>query len=130
MTSANEQVVRDAVTAMTTGDMDSLPGYFDDNVVVHVPGTNQISGDYDSKAAFFGDFLGKIMGLTEGSFVIEPHDFASSDDHVVGIYDITATRDGREYSYHHVNVYHVRDGKIAEVWQHPGDSAAWNDFWS
>ena len=125
-----EQVVRDAVTAMTTGDMESLPGYFDENVVVHVPGNNQISGDYKGRDAFFGDFMGKMMGLTGGQFMIEPHDFASSDDHVVGIYNITTAREGNQYSYRHVNVYHVRDGKIAEVWQHPGDGAAWNDFWS
>ncbi len=130
MTSANEQVIRDAVKAMTSGDMENLPGFFDDNVVVHVPGTNQIAGDYEGKAAFFEEFLGKIMGLTGGQFVIEPHDFASSDDHVVGMYNMTATRDGKQFKYPHVNVYHVRDGKVAEIWQHPGDVKAWNDFWA
>ena len=130
MANANEQVIRDSVTAMTSGDMENLPGFFDENVVVHVPGANQISGHYKGKASFFEDFFGKIMGLTGGQFVLDPHDFASSEEHVVGIYNITATRDGKAYSYPHVNVYHVRDGKIAEVWQHPGDVATWNDFWS
>jgi ketosteroid isomerase-like protein len=130
MASANEQVLRDAVKAMQTGDMDGLGALTDENVVLHVPGSNQISGDYRGRKAFFEEFIGKMMGLTGGQFKIEPHDFVSNDDHVVGLYNITAGRDGKEFNYSHVNVYHVRDGKVAEIWQHPGDVVAWNDFWS
>ena len=130
MASAGEQVIRDAVKAMQAGDMDGLAAKLDDNVVLHVPGNNQISGDYQGRQAFLEDFVGKMMGLTGGQFQIEPHDFASSDDHVVGMYTITATRDGNAFSYRHVNVYHVRDGKAVEIWQHPGDVTGWNDFWS
>lgn len=130
MANANEQVIRDAVTAMTTGDVEGMTAFFDENIVAHVPGNNQISGDYKGRDSFMGEFFGKVMGLTGGQFVLEPHDFASSDDHVVGMYNITATRDGKEFKYSHVNVYHVRDGKVVEFWQHPGDVVAWNDFWS
>ena len=126
---SDEQVIRDAVKAMQTGDMDGLGSLLDDAVVLHVPGDNQISGDYQGKQAFFEDFLGKMMSLTGGQFQLEPHDFASSGDHVVGIYNITATRGADAFSWRHVNVYHVRDGKAAEIWQHPGDVVGWNDFW-
>ncbi len=36
MPSANEQVIRDAVKAMQTGDMDGLGALIDENVVLHV----------------------------------------------------------------------------------------------
>ena len=48
-----EKVLRAAATAMTTGDMDALSALFADDVVVHVPGTNQLSGDHKGKAAAF-----------------------------------------------------------------------------
>lgn len=130
MANANEQVVRDAANAMMTGAMDDLGSLLADDIALHVPGSNQLSGDYKGNTSFFEDFVGKIMGLTGGAFQLEPHDFASSDDHVVGMYTLKATRDGKEFSWNHVNVYHVRDGKVAEIWQHPGDTLAWNDFWS
>lgn len=129
MSAANEQVIRDAVKAMQTGDMDGLAATMHEDIVLHVPGTNQVSGDYKGRQAFFEDFLGKMMGLTGGQFQIEAHDFASSDDHVVGMYTLTATREGTAFSWNHVNVYHVRDGKVAEIFQHPGDVTGWNDFW-
>lgn len=122
-------VIRTAVTAMQAGDMDTLGSMLDDAVVLHVPGDNQISGDYEGKQGFFEDFLGKMMGLTDGRFQLEVHDFASSDDHVVGMYTITATRGEDAFSWRHVNVYHVRDGKVVEIFQHPGDVVGWNDFW-
>ncbi len=125
-----EKVLRAAVTAMTTGDMDGLAAAFADDVVVHVPGTNQVSGDYKGKEELFAGFLGKLMSLTGGQVVLNPHDIIGSEDHAVGIYTWTATRDGKTLEWRHVNVYHVRDGKIVEVWQHPFDFERWNEFWS
>jgi ketosteroid isomerase-like protein len=29
-----------------------------------------------------------------------------------------------------INVYHIRDGKITEVWLHPTDLYAADEFWS
>jgi ketosteroid isomerase-like protein len=127
---ASDEVVREAVAGMTTGDMDRLGAMLSDDIVLHVPGSNQISGEYTGKEAFLGDFLGKLMSLTGGQFGLEPHEFLGSGEHAVGLYNITATRDGKTFTWSHVNVYHVRDGKVTEIWQHPGDPFAWNDFWS
>jgi len=115
---------------MTTGDMDALSALFADDVVVHVPGTNQLSGDHKGKAAAFTGYMGKVMALTNGEFVFEPHDIVGSEDHAAGIYRYRATRDRQTIEWRHVNVYHVRDGQIVEIWQHPFDFERWNDFWS
>jgi len=125
-----EKVLRAAATAMTTGDMDGLSALFADDVVVHVPGTNQLSGDHSGKEAGFTSYMEKAMALTNGEFVFEPHDIVGSEDHAAGIYRYRATRDGQTIGWRHVNVYHVRDGQIVEIWQHPFDFERWNEFWS
>jgi hypothetical protein len=125
-----EKVLRAAVNAMTTGDVEGLPAFFADDVLVHVPGTSQLSGDYKGKEELFNGFLGKLMSLTNGEVVLEPHDIIGSEDHAVGIYKWRATRDGKTIEWRHVNVYHVRDGQIVEIWQHPFDFEHWNEFWS
>jgi uncharacterized protein len=125
-----EKVLRAAVNAMTTGDVEGLPAFFADDVLVHVPGTSQLSGDYKGKEELFNGFLGKLMALTNGEVVLEPHDIIGSEDHAVGIYKWRATRDGETIEWRHVNVYHVRDGQIVEIWQHPFDFEHWNEFWS
>jgi ketosteroid isomerase-like protein len=86
-----EKVLRAAATAMTTGDMDGLSALFAGDVVVHVPGTNQLSGDHKGKEAAFTGYMGKVMALTNGEFVFEPHDIAGSEDHAAGIYRYRAT---------------------------------------
>jgi ketosteroid isomerase-like protein len=125
-----ERVLRTGVVAMTTGDMETLPTCFADDVAVHVPGTNQLSGDYKGKGELFDGFLGKLMTLTDGQVVLEPHDILGSEHHAAGIYTWRATRDGRTFEWRQVNVYHVTNGQIVELWQHPFDFEAWNEFWS
>jgi len=125
-----ERTVRTMVVAITTGDMETLPTCFADDVAVHVPGTNQLSGDHKGKGELFDGFLGKLMGLTDGQVVIEAHDILGSEHHAVGIYNWRATRDGRTFEWRQTHVYHVTDGQIVELWQHPFDFEAWNEFWS
>ena len=125
-----DQVLRAAVDAMTTGDFEALPGLFADDVVIHVPGTNRLFGEYKGKAELFDGFLSTLTSLTDGQVVLEPHEIIGSEDHAVGIYTWRATRDGMTIEWRQVNVYHVRSGRIVEVWQHPFDFERWNDFWS
>jgi ketosteroid isomerase-like protein len=125
-----ERVLRGAVEAMTIGDMEAFPTYLADDVAVHVPGTNRLSGDYKGKTSVLNDFLGALMSLTGGQVVLTPHDVVGGEDHAVGIYTWQATRDDRTFAWRQVNVYHISDGQLVEVWQHPFDFEAWNEFWS
>jgi len=125
-----EQVLRAAVAAMTAGDVETLARYFADDVVAHVPGTNRLSGDFKGRNDLFDRFLGSLMSLTDGQVVFEPHDIVGNERHAVGIYNWRATREGRTFGWRQVNVYHVSDGRIVELWQHPFDFERWNEFWS
>jgi ketosteroid isomerase-like protein len=125
-----ETVLRAAVTAMVEGDVETLKTLIADDVVNHMPGTNQISGDYKGKDQFFADFFGKLMSLTGGQIAVKPHDILGNADHAIGVYTWTATRGDRRLEWRQVNVYHVRDGQLVEIWQHPFDFQRWNEFWS
>ncbi len=117
----NEKVVREAVKAFVAGDLDKLKELFADDVVVHVPPGLPISGDHRGWDAFMNDMSGKVVAALGGPPNLEVHDFTSSDEHVVGLYTISAERDGTAYVWPHANVYHVVGGKITEFWWNPFD---------
>lgn len=129
MARPNEEVMREAVGYFVKGDVESVMSMFADDVVLHIPGSTQVSGDHKGKEGFQA-FLGKTMELTNGQFQLTPHDILGSDEHAVGIYNIKATRDGKDFEWRHVNVYHIRDEKIAEIFYTPHDFPAWHEFWS
>ncbi len=52
------------------------------------------------------------------------HDILANDDHVVGLFDATATRGGRTFRYRTAEIYHVRNGRIVERWAFSDDTAA------
>jgi ketosteroid isomerase-like protein len=125
-----ERVLQAAVKAMTTGDIEALTGLLADGIVLHLPGANQLSGDHKGRDQLFENFLAKMMSLTDGQVVLEPHDVLGSEDHAVGIYNWRATRAGRTFEWRQVGVYHIAGGQIVESWQHPFDFERWNEFWS
>ena len=126
----NAEVLRAAVTALQDGDIEALGGMLADDIVVNVPGTNKLSGEHKGKDEFFGRLIGTIMELTGGEFRLESHDLLGSEEHAVGLYQISASRNGKPFTWRHVNVYHFENEKVATVWQFPGDFEAWNRFWS
>jgi ketosteroid isomerase-like protein len=52
------------------------------------------------------------------------HDVVANDDHAIGLFDATATRDGKTFSYRVAEIYHIRNGKIVERWAFSDDTAA------
>lgn len=120
----NEKIVRESASAFMSGDMAKLRDLFADDIVVHVPPGLPMSGDHRGWEAFQNDMLGTVVRMLGGPPQLEIHDFASSDDHVVGLYTIRAERDGRAFEWRHVNVYHVADGRITEFWWNPFDLEA------
>jgi ketosteroid isomerase-like protein len=48
----------------------------------------------------------------------------ANDDHTIALVDATATRGGKTFTYRTAEIYHIRDGKIAERWAFSDDTAA------
>jgi ketosteroid isomerase-like protein len=126
----NERVVRSALDALARGDWHPYHDLLADDVVYHAPGRNLLSGDHRGKRqveAMF-DLSERLAG---GTFKAEVHDVLANEDHVVVMSIARAEREGKlPLEDRRVLVFHMRDGKVSEIWWHPGDQHRIDDFWS
>ena len=125
----NESVLRKLHKDFTSGDVDAALSNFSDDAVWHAAGNAPVSGDFRGKDAI-GKMFGTVMELSGGTFNPELHDIAASDDHVVFIGTQKGQRAGKTLDQNFTAVFHVKDGKIAEVWESGYDQKAMDDFWS
>jgi ketosteroid isomerase-like protein len=113
----NAEAMRKGYEAFSRGDMDALRNeLFTDDIVWHQGGHNQTSGDYRGADQVLGLF-GKLHQLTDGTFRVEVHDLLASEDHVVVLARVQATRAGKSLQHgDYSHVCHFRDGKLSEAW--------------
>jgi ketosteroid isomerase-like protein len=113
---ANEQVLREALTAILTGDEAGRNKVIAENIVTHVGGHSKLTGDWVGRGAV----ARRINELTGGRLQLEVLDvMASAADHACGLYRMRVTCPGEEpVEWGHVNVYRIQGGQIVEVWQH------------
>jgi ketosteroid isomerase-like protein len=106
-------VVRSAYEALSRGDMATLAGLLHEDVVWHesAPG---MEGDYVGREETL-TFLGRVFEGIEMTSM-EIHDVLASDDHVVIMHEDSMTAGGRSLTAKYLDVYHVRDHKLAEHW--------------
>jgi len=130
MAHPNEDLIREAFAASGRGDIDALrTQYFADGVRLHYPGRSPLAGDYDGVAQVLG-FFGRAFELSGGTFRTELHDVVANDEHAVALFTARAGRADRRLEDRIVEVFHIRDGKAAEVWIYPADLYASDEFWS
>jgi len=124
----NEVPVRAFFDAAAKRDINGIMECWADDVVLHYHGRNPVAGTYRGKQEVLGAY-GKMAQLTGGTFRrIEPHDVLATDEHVVALARVGAERDGRSLEWNGIDVYHVRDGKIVELWIHVADQYAVDEF--
>jgi ketosteroid isomerase-like protein len=128
MAHPNEELLRRGYEAFSAGDMQTLGELFADDIVWHVGGRNQLSGDYRGREEVFGLF-GRFVELTGGTLRIELHAALADDEHALALQRTTGEREGRALDDNSVGVYHVAGGKVTEAWFHPGDAYATDEFW-
>ncbi len=124
----NEIVLRMAYDAQARGDIDAYLQLLSDDVVLHVPGRSRIAGEYRGKEEVRQHFS-EIAALSDGTFRTGVHDVVAGEEHVVGLVRAQAKRDGATVDLPRVHVWHVRNGKLAEVWIHPADQYAFDAYW-
>jgi ketosteroid isomerase-like protein len=116
----NEDVVREYLRAFNAGDIDAVEALLDDEIVIHFPGRSPIAGDKRGKEEVMAFFRAMMTRAGVGSVPPDVHDVLANDDHAV----VLMTRRVAGIDASVVVVYHVRDGKITEVWPHEGDQYA------
>jgi ketosteroid isomerase-like protein len=85
-------LVRKGFDAFNRGDMKTLRGLMSTDVVQHVPGSSQISGDYKGIDAVLGLYA-KIGELTQGTFsahLVDVH--SDAHGHAIATYIASGTR--------------------------------------
>jgi ketosteroid isomerase-like protein len=129
MSEADVARLRQGYDAFAAGDLDTIRGLLDDNIIWHISGRSPLAGDYKGMDEVFG-FFAKLAELSGGTFKIEVHAVLSDGEHSVALTRNTGERDGKRLDDNIVGVYHVTDGKVTEAWFHPGDAYATDEFWS
>ena len=115
-------VVREMNEAMNAGDTDGAAARLADDVVWHEIGRAQ---PRRGKA----ELAGSMAEFQDYDIQWELHDLLASDDHVIGLGTATATKKGGgSLTYRTAEIFHVKNGKVAERWAFSDDTKAIADF--
>jgi len=127
----NEELLREAFAAFQQGDLAALQSkYFAADIRYHVAGRSSISGDYQGIDEVFA-FFGRLFEISGGTLRLELHDVLANDQHGVALFAVHAEREGRLFAGNEILIGHLSpDGKATEVWTHPVDQYASDEFWS
>lgn len=129
MAHPNEELLRKGYDAFGRGEMGTLQSLLAEDIVWHFPGKGPLAGDYKGIGEVMA-WVGRSAELTGGTLRMEVHDILANDEHGVALTRVTAERGGKRLADNSATVFHIRDGKAEEVWIHPGDLYASDEFWS
>ena len=115
----NAIAIRKMGEAMEAGDWETLDSAVADDVVWHEIGGETKRG----KAALRGEDSGADYDIK-----FKVHDVIANDDHTIALGEATATRGDKSLAYRTAEIYHMKDGKIAERWAFSDDTKAITDF--
>ena len=122
-------LLRSASEAFLRGDTETLKRIIDPEIVWEIPGTSRVSGKHRGYEELFA-YFGKLQELTGGTFKVSLDDVLVSDQHVVLLEGIKATREGKTLDVELVLIAQIRDGRIAHVRDRFSDQYAWDEFWT
>ena len=115
---------RQLVAAMNAGDIASLGDSVADDVVWWEIGVSEPVHGRDAvveRLSFVSDF----------DVSIDLHDVTTSDDHLIALLGVTATRGDETFTYRVAEIQHLNDaGEITERWSFSDDTQAIIDFFS
>jgi ketosteroid isomerase-like protein len=113
----NLSLARELQDAFERGDFDRIDALTADDVVWHEIG---VAEPKRGKAALRAEMPGSVDYEITGT----THDVLASDDHAIALVEATATRGGKTLSYRTAEIYHFRNGKVAERWAFSDDTEA------
>jgi uncharacterized protein len=125
----NQAIIENAYEAFARGDIPTVLGLLDEDILWHVPGRGPLSRDYRGHAEVLG-FFQRFMELSEGTFRIGVDDVLAKGDRVIVMVTETAQRHGRDWSSPQVHAWTIKNGKATVFWQFQGDQQTEDEFWS
>jgi len=128
--STNAEVLNRYVKAFERKDWQAATAFWDDDVVLHVQGRHPLAGDFVGKRAFV-EYHRRLFAELDGTVeLVEVHDVLVGAERAVALVKERAVRGAQSLEFERVNVYELRDGKIAEIWSYDSDPYALDEFWS
>jgi hypothetical protein len=122
------EVVRELYRAFAAQDEPTMRRLFDPEVVWHQTGRSVLAGEHrgiDGVLSFFG----RVAELSDGTFTADLQSVASGDGHTFAFHTGRGRARGQVLEDRNVLVCHVRDGRVASVWEHHEDLYAVDAFW-
>jgi len=123
----NVALVREMFDAMGRGDVQWLEDHTADDIVWHTGGNSRAAGVRRGK-----DQVRELMGAAAApdAMKVQSHDIVGNDEHtvVLGSAAVTAPS-GKSVEYNFVNVFHIADGKVTEVWGMSENDAETDPIW-
>jgi uncharacterized protein len=125
----NATLVREGYEAFQRGDMQWMDEHISDEVVWHVGGNSKWAGAYEGKPAVLDFFRRQMQAMGGQAPDVDLHDTLADDDHVVQIGTARAkAQDGSTVEWKYSQIFHIRDGKVTEVWGMAENDAAVDPF--
>jgi hypothetical protein len=125
MSQANVDVVRRFEDAFVRGDLDEVLSLLTEDVVVHEAASLPYAGEHRGHDGFLrlADAFNRVWEMTSE---LDLTFLDTGTDRVVVLvaYDVVARATGRPFRLDHVEIYTVRDGRIADLDIYYKDTAA------
>lgn len=116
--------------AYLADDVAAASAFLAPDVVLHVPGSNPVSGDHVGLDGILGWVLASQAITAEGTVSTRVVDLTGGATHATVICEVTGDRPGRATMHNRtVHVLRVDDGLIAEIWFHNWDQPSVDAFW-
>jgi ketosteroid isomerase-like protein len=129
MTQSNAAILQSALASFAAGDVPAVLAACDENIEVHIPGSNLVSGDYNGHDELLG-FFKKLHELSAGTIKVAPNEIFDNDSGtVLATVTITAERGGRQVCFDAIQNWGFTDGKAASLHYYFADQSVPDGFW-
>lgn len=126
----NAERTRRMIDAATSGDMDTYAQMLSDDVVLHFPGGNRLTGVYEGREGVFR-FFSAFGEATGNTLNFEVLDFLASDARSATLGRLAAERDGRRLDTGMVEVRRFdADGLVTDIRAYPEETGVLDEFLS
>ena len=128
--SNNAELLNRYVEAFERKDLQAATAFWAEDVVLHVQGRHRLAGDFFGKRAFL-EYHRQLFAELGGTIeLVEVHDVLVGSERAVALVKERAVRGELSLEFERVNVYELRESKIAEIWSYDSDPYALDEFWS
>ena len=130
MARSDAEILRQGYDDFAKGDVPAVLDVFAEDITLHIPGSNLVSGDHSGKEEVVR-FFERLMELSGGTFSVSAHEiFDNGDGTVVALCTLDGERDGRRGTFDTVQVWSFADGKATRMREFNDRQAELDAFWS